>query len=429
MAGLRLVLTLDEPSFGAEMHRVLSPSNAIQTPELLRGRAKQLDEIRRALYSPGRQIFVYGHRGVGKTSVAQTAAFQKHPADSFPIIVGCAPGSTCFSVVRDIAKEAFPADPRLVRTTKQRSFKFSFKGTGTDRKSSEEQKTFRLPESLNDAVRLIEYIAQKHSKNPVIVIDEFDQIRDKEQQNMFANLVKQVADKRIGVSIIFCGIGASLDDLFSAHLSAHRYFHPVGLERLPYDARFEIIEAAAGHLGISIDNTTRYRIAMISDGFPYYVHLICEKLFWRVYFAKNQGFVNGDLFEQALIDAAEALEPEIKKPYDKATKKYTNVREPILWALADGDELQRPSRDVWQSYLRIMSDLKQEPLDRTKFNGHMNNLKKSGSGSVFTATRAGWYEYTEKVVRGYARLKALQKGIILEREHPLQRKRHGAYQS
>jgi uncharacterized protein len=74
MAERELVLTVGEDEFGKEMHRVLSPSNAIQTPELLHGRAKQLEEIRRALYSPGRQIFIYGHRGVGKTSLAQTAA-------------------------------------------------------------------------------------------------------------------------------------------------------------------------------------------------------------------------------------------------------------------------------------------------------------------------------------------------------------------
>jgi Cdc6-like AAA superfamily ATPase len=427
MSAVKKPIDLDDVAFGKALHVKLSPSDAIQTPELLRGRTHQLSEIRQALFSAGRQIFIYGDRGVGKTSLAQTVAFQQQSSERNPILVGCAPNSTCFSIACDIAREAFPTDPRMAKQTKQNGMSLSFKGAGAESKISEEKGDFKLPESLNEAVRLLDYVAQNHSKQTVVVIDEFDQIKNKDEQNMFANLVKQIADKKVGVTLIFCGIGASLDDLFNAHLSAPRYFHPVKLERLSYEARFEIIDSAADHLGITVDDATRWRIPMISDGFPHYIHLVCEKLFWKVYREKNGGRVSGDLFEQALAAAAEALEPELKKPYEKATKKYSNVREPILWAAADGDSFQRPSREIWQSYQRIMEELGEEPIDRTKFNNHMNNMKKTSSGSVLKGSRAGWYEYDEKVVRGYARLRAIQRGILLEREHPSQQKRYGRF--
>lgn len=418
---------LPEHDFAEQMHRVLSPSNAIQTVELLHGRSKQLEDIRQALYSPGRQVFIYGDRGVGKTSLAQTAAYQRQSSDGFPIAVSCSAGSTCFDLVKDIAQEAFPIDPRTKKVTTQKSFQFAFKGIGKVAKNSKEQESFRLPTTLNEAIQILDFVSKNHSKQPCAIIDEFDQITNADEQKMFANLVKQIADKKLTLSIIFCGIGASLDDLFSSHLSAHRYFHTTKLERLPYDHRLEIVDQAARHLSIDTDETTRWRIAMISDGFPHYVHLVTEKLFWRVYRAQNGGLVSGDLFEGALHDAVEGLEAEIKKPYEKATKKYTNDCEPILWAAADGDDLQRPSRDVWQSYLRIMKDLNAKPLEKAKFNAQMNNLKKDAYGTILRATRAGWYEYTEKVVRGYARLKALQSGILLEKEHPLQQRRFNVY--
>lgn len=431
MSNAARVLALDEPEFGAALNQVLSPANAIQSPEFLRGRSKQLEEIRQALYSPGRQVFIYGFKGVGKTSLAQTAAYQHQSTESFPIAVGCAQQTSCFSVVRDIAREAFPADPRTHKTTSQKSFSFSFKGVAnSEKKRTVENERFPAPDSINDAVRLLSYVAENHSKSPVVIIDEFDQIKDRVEQNLFANLIKQLADKKVGIKIIFCGVGESIDQLIDAHLSAPRYLHPVNLGRLPYEAREEIIVGAADYLGISIDDTTKYRIEMISDGFPHYVHLICEKLFWRVYNAKNRGFVNGDLFETALSDAAAALEPELKKPYERATKKYRDVREPILWAVADGDELHRPSRDIWQSYLRIVEELKtcgklkEAPLDRTKFNSAMASLKSDASGCILKGTRAGWYEFSERVVRGYARLRAMQRGIVLEREHPLQSRRY-----
>ena len=63
------------------MGRVLSPARAIDSPELLKGRDEQLQEIRRgAWYQGGRQIFIYGYRGVGQTSLAQTAAHQHQSA-------------------------------------------------------------------------------------------------------------------------------------------------------------------------------------------------------------------------------------------------------------------------------------------------------------------------------------------------------------
>jgi hypothetical protein len=55
----------------------------------------------------------------------------------------------------------------------------------------------------------------------------------------------------------------------AAHESADRYFHAVSLGRLPWEARFEIVNNAADALGIEIDDHTLIRIARISDGFPH----------------------------------------------------------------------------------------------------------------------------------------------------------------
>ena len=65
------------------------------------------------------------------------------------------------------------------------------------------------------------------------------------------------------------------------------------------------------------------------------------------------------------------------------------------------------------------------PADRVAFNARMNLLKKPARGSVLTGNRQGWYEFTEKMLRGYARLRALREAVVLEREHPLQPRRFG----
>ena len=150
---------------------------------------------------------------------------------------------------------------------------------------------------MNDALELAAFLARVHSQAPVVVIDEFDQLNDPAEQSKFANFAKSVADDRINIKLIFCGIGESVDQLFSAHQSAPRYFHTVKLDRLPWEARFEILDYAAKELGLSIDDTTKYRVAQISDGFPHYIHLLCEKLFWLIFLKAQNGVMYPALFE------------------------------------------------------------------------------------------------------------------------------------
>src|SRR5690348_4159832 len=77
----------------ADLKRVLAenltPSDTIKTPERLFGRDRTLTLIDRAFASPGRQVYIYGDRGVGKTSLALTAANLQTGVENLPIYVPC----------------------------------------------------------------------------------------------------------------------------------------------------------------------------------------------------------------------------------------------------------------------------------------------------------------------------------------------------
>jgi hypothetical protein len=205
----------------------------------------------------------------------------------------------------------------------------------------------------------------------------------------------------------------------SAHESADRYFHTVALGQLPWEARFEIIDEAAHTLGVKIDTDSVIRIARISDGFPHYVHFISEKLFWRVFGARNDGVVTPGLFGEAMLDASSSMDMRLKGPYETATQKYHGDYEEVLWAAADGHELLKRSSDIHKSYLRIMSVRQKQALERAHFNQRLNSLKQLSHGCILTGTRQGWYEFTEKMLRGYVRLRAEQKNVDLDADHPV----------
>jgi hypothetical protein len=327
--------------------------------------------------------------------------------------------------VRDIFARAFPSDPRVVKEKLDAGGGLKLGALSAEVKKSVEQGDAPEPKSINEAVQITEFLVELHSREPVIIIDEFDQLKSKPEQAKFAAYVKEIGDRNLRCKLIFCGIGESIDKFFASHESAYRQFHTVKLERLVWEPRFEIITTAAEALGITVEETTKIRIARVSDGFPHFIHLVCEKLFWAVH--ENDPMsdmrATAENFEQAINNSVSVIEPHLKTPYEKATQNYSNDCEPILWAVADDHQLQRPTREILSSYERIMQLSGREPLPRTQFYQRMNRMKEPSLGSILVGTRTGWYEFREKMMRGYARMRAAQQGVALEAEHPLQPKR------
>lgn len=416
LPGFRAVITKDENEFGKILGIVLSPSRPLQSPEYLRGREEQLQGIRKAFFQPGRHILIHGLRGVGKSSLAQTAAFMLS-GNSDPIVLGCDQNTGFLSIVREIFDSVEARHPAIKSIIVEKGLSFARYGILASGKKTETIAKVD-PGSVNEAVRLLRFVTDEVGKNLVIVVDEFDQVSDEADQKAFANFIKQVSDQHVDIKFIVCGIADSPEILMAAHASADRYFHTVELGKLPWEARFEIVVDASKKLGIITDDSTVIRIAKISDGFPHYVHFISEKLFWRVYEARNDGRMNAACFTDAMHDASSAMDMKLRGPYEKATQKYSNDYEYVLWAAADGHELRRRSIDIFESYNRIMRYRQEDALSRDKFNQRLNALKRESHSKILIGTRQGWYEFNEKMVRGYVRLRAEQSGINLDGDHP-----------
>jgi len=399
------------------MGKLLSASQPLQSKEFLKGRDSQLEGITKALYQRGRHVLIHGLRGVGKSSLAQTSAFLISE-DCDPIIIGCDKNSSFSTVLREIFDEALNNNPAISAKVKESSAAIRIGAFTGQHKVSETEGRLGSDISVNDGARLIQCLCENLDASPVIVVDEFDQITSRSEQELFTNFIKQISDRHIEARFIFCGIGESTDAIMAAHASADRYFHSVELGQLAWEARFEIVNEAANQLGITIDRDTVIRIARISDGFPHYVHFIAEKLFWKVYEARNNGNVTPQLFAEAMNSAASSMDMKLRGPYEKATRKYRNDYEAVLWAVADGHELVRRSSDIFISYKKIMSSASETALDRRKFNQRINSLKKESHAAILTGSRQGWYEFSEKMIRGYVRLKAEQNGVELALDHP-----------
>jgi uncharacterized protein len=389
----------------------------IDQQEHLKGREKQLAQIHRNLDGLGRQIFIFGDRGVGKTSLARTAAFSAPGYKFDPIYVGCDREGSFFQMAAAMIDElAGRMDQAIERTVSEKASILA-KLLGYERGNSE-KRIYPDFDSLSRFIQALKAITETSEKPPIVIIDELERFTSDHDRGLMADFIKRVSDEKIRAKFILCGIASGLSELIGNHPSAERSFSPIELERLKYNNLQEVIESAADAFCVKIPKGIIQRISVISDGFPYYTQLVGDQLFWIMYEDDDDVSACSEKHFQDAIDRSvdEALFT-LREKYEKATLKYRNTNDfkYTLWSLVSSPTLSRQVSEIYdKSYLPLLSQLKNgKVLSSHEFNSRMWYLTQDSHGSILTARGSGWYEFTEKMMRGYVRLKAQEAGVVL----------------
>ena len=279
--------------------------------------------------------------------------------------------------------------------------------------------TIPQPTGVNDALDIVRYVAEQTQGAPiVVVIDEMERLNNASDKNSFAEFIKNLPGVAETVKFIFCGIASDLTELLGAHPSAGRVLETIGLQRLRHDSLWQIIISAAEKLDITVPREILIRISQISDGFPHYVHLIGDSLFWTIFDeALPIKSVTETHFRRGVDSALLRSEPILKAQYDQATKKTKNTSdyEETLWALADRSSDRRQITDIYElSYLPMMMRRNgRTALDKNQLNQRLLALRKDSHGRIVMGYGSGWFGFRENIMRGYVRLDAEQKGVRL----------------
>ena len=407
----------DKQEFGNKLAQLVFPARPIHSIEHLFGREKELRRIEESLFASGRHVFIFGDRGVGKSSLAATAANQYQSSDSEYIDVSCSPDAKFSDVIANIAYQAISASRISKKTIKEKTG-FKFKFLNLERANDITLRNLHDEiRSLIDAVEMLREVSIIHSETPVVVIDEFDRMESEKERALFADMLKHLGDKRIEIKFIFTGVASTIDALLGAHQSAIRQLQTIELPKLSWDARWEIVTDVASEFGIEVDRDILVRIAAVSDGYPYYVHLITEKLMW-ILFRQEEVCSSATKahYHAAINEAINSISAELKKPYEKAISQRSGDYEQVVWSTADSEWLHRYVKDMYSSYEYIMSQFRdKEALPQTKYGARIRSLKGEACGEILIPdpNKKGMYSYKEKMLRGYVRMQAEAHGIEL----------------
>lgn len=401
--------------FANTLGTVATHSKPIDKVMHLKGREIQITTVQEAIYAAGRHVFIFGERGVGKTSLAKTAGLAAVEQHSHFKQLGCSFETTFDALMRQVI-EAF-APNKLASRQNRKDFGLNkLVNIGKSTHESYEAQDCLTVSWVADVLASLDDDGRETLR--IVVIDEVDRIHSTETRRDFAELVKLLGDRGALITFIFTGVGADLAAILGSHASSFRQFAQVKLERMDYQPALDIIDDALQRFGLDWEQeptrTARFRIAAIANGFPYYVHLLTEKVLYAVFHDKEATEVTLEHLQKAITDAVTDAQEEIRKPYDKATRGRNETYKLATWAVADSWDLERSTGQIFQSYSVLCEQLTVPAIAQRQLLQILAALKREKYGPILTkGFRNGQYEFSENIVRGYVRLCALAEGIEL----------------
>lgn len=277
------------------------PSVPIDDPEMFMGRIEEKSLLLRTLITPGRHALIYGLRGIGKTSLINIAIkyfFLNSNSEYQTIRHTCSFNDNYESILFSVLNSLNINQDHKLKTTTSGKLNVGFKlpfianaeTEGKIQKELQSEKIIQPKISPNYFYNLIE------NHQLLIIIDEFDRISDNETILLFSETLKILSDKNSKTKIILAGVANSSNELFGGHLSLNRNLINLQLPLMNDNELVDIINYGANGLNLTFEPRIMNLILWLSDGMPFFTHLLAEELASNALFQNEKKITSKHLY-------------------------------------------------------------------------------------------------------------------------------------
>lgn len=268
------------------------------------GRGTQIGEIIAAIEELGASVVLYGERGLGKTTLANTLSEIATDAGYVIARRPCDSETTYDSLMRSLLRGL--------------SIRFASREIG-DRMPPGSTFEALLPERDLRAADVTDALKRLSIVRVIFVVDEFDRSVDQRLRVQLAETIKILADERVPVHFVVIGVSETLHELVGVHPSLERNLTGVRMPLMSFDEIDAMIDRGEAITGMRYDRPARQRIAYLSCGTPYAAQLLC--LYAGTHALSRESFdVGVQDVGFALHRTLNALDRSVMEAYDAATR-------------------------------------------------------------------------------------------------------------
>lgn len=390
----------DWAALRAEITEAFSPGAPVQERDLFSGRASQIASLEDAVNQRGRHAIVYGERGVGKTSLANVLplVMNRPNKELIYVRVNADPTDTFVTLWKKVFKRMTYVAATL-------------DGTVT-KKISEDFGTELAPDD-------VQLVLSEFSSNhiPIIVLDEFDRVKDKTTTQLVADTIKALSDYSVNATVVVVGVAEDVSTLIQGHESITRSLIQIKMPRMSTEELKQLVLTRYARCGIQTDADAVWKIIFLSRGLPYYTHLLAMHSA-RYAIDNRKVVVRHDDVDKALDGAITELDQTIKEKYVMAVRSQRaedTLYAPVLLAcaFANTDELGRFQQSAVAAPLNRIIPGKN--YQASTFALHMNAFTDADRGCVlqrFGTARNYRYRFADPMMQPYVILKGLDDGRL-----------------
>lgn len=380
----------------------------IDEEDLFAGRATEVHRTLEAVFARSKHVVLFGERGVGKTSLSNIfwKRFNKMTRSFVVARVQAGPHDN-FSTLWMRAIEELRASGMSLAKNEFESIRTDF-------------------ETLTPTE--IRRELQKCGSNsiPIIIIDEYNEVIDKNAKILTANLIKEFYDFSVTTTIILVGVSENISDLIGDHASAARAIVEIPLSRMSESELKEIIQKRASRTVMSFSGDAMWTIIILSRGLPYFTQTLSKHAAMHAIADRRLEVTNSDV-ESSMGNFIENSETLFKDAYRKATSSnQENYFQQSLLACAlakTDDDGFFTANDLVEPYSAIMREKKRI----AHFDKHLRRFSSDEGGNILVkrgGDRQQRFRFADPMMQPYVIIRGINtqmideaaKSILLQRE-------------
>ncbi|MGO8918424.1 MAG: AAA family ATPase [Stellaceae bacterium] len=292
----------DSARTSALLRDAFTPTRPKHDTALFSGRFKQLQRIIAAIEEERAHVMVYGERGSGKTSLANVLAGKAEEAGYLVLRFACSSELGFEDIFRAFLR-------RLPAT-------LLADGIGATSRAGVDNFEQLLAErcGIAELIQLFERICEKHL---ILIIDEYDRVTSEDAKAKLAELIKNLSDANVPVTLLIVGVAENVGQLLGKHPSLQRTIVTVPMPLMTRREIDGIIAAGEEKSGLGFDPWVRQAVVDFAQGLPYHAQLLC--LFAaRSAVRRGSGRIEREDLRYAVERSAEEAETRVKEAYDLA---------------------------------------------------------------------------------------------------------------